>query len=196
MQKYFISFCLIFLCSCASQQATQSIDNISDYQKRLSAIEQWQLRGKIVVLSNNESEKAKFTWQNTQDDYKIRLSGALGMGTTYIKGNQFRVRLEQNGKQPVEADTPEQLIYDQLGRDIPVSHLRYWVKGLPSPNSQIDQALYDEQGMIQQLSQDGWHLRYIDFSINDEWQLPSTIIAQRNDIELQFHINRWTIHPQ
>ncbi|MGI1680117.1 MAG: lipoprotein insertase outer membrane protein LolB [Cellvibrionaceae bacterium] len=193
MFKYILYFCFVLIAGCASQAPLQSIENLSDYQLRLSAIDHWQLRGKIIVHSNNESDKAKFMWRNSVDAYKIRLSGALGMGTTYIKGDSVSVRLEQNGKAPIEADTPEQLIFDELGRDIPISHLHFWVRGLPSSDIEIDHIIYSDDGMIKQLNQAGWVLNYGEFSANGEWNLPSEITAARDDIALELSISKWTI---
>ncbi|MGH1470959.1 MAG: lipoprotein insertase outer membrane protein LolB [Cellvibrionaceae bacterium] len=193
MQKKIVYFCIIFLVACASQPPLHLIDNLSDYQLRLLAISDWQLRGKIVVRSRGESDKAKFMWRNSEDAYKIRLSGALGMGTTYIKGDKKSVRLEQNGKAPVEASSPEQLVLDQLGRDIPISHLHFWVRGLPTTEIKIDHIRYDDNGMIKQLIQAGWILNYESFSVNGEWNLPSKMTAIREDIELELSVSKWTI---
>ncbi len=193
MVRYFFALSIVLLAGCASQTPMRSINNLSDYQLRLSAIHHWQLQGKIIVRSDDESEKAKFMWRNSADVYKIRLSGTLGMGTTYIKGDENSVRLEQNGKAPIEADTPEQLIFEQLGRDIPISQLHFWVRGLPAPDIKIDDVTYSDSGLIQQLQQAGWFLNYEDFSANGEWNLPEKIIASRDDIKLELFISKWTL---
>lgn len=195
VMRFLIVASLLSLAACVSQPLTP-IANLQHYQQQLAAIEQWQFSGKLILRSASDSEKARVSWHNqTSTDYKIRLSGTLGVGTTYIYGDQFSVRLEQSGEDPISAATPEQLVYEQLGQDIPISNLRYWVRGLPAPNSPSGTIEVAENGHLNSFQQDGWRLSYSDYQNVDGWRLPSKLEASRDDLHILLTIGSWKIEP-
>ena len=67
--------------------------------------------------------------------FDIRLSGPLGRGAARPTGRPDAVSLEVAGQGRFEADSPEALVEAQLGWQLPVSHLLWWVRGLPAPDS-------------------------------------------------------------
>lgn len=187
-----LALCLL-LASCATRPPPTPVENWQLYRDQLAREEHWQLRGKLAVRTAEESEKARFSWRNTPDNYRIRLSGTLGMGTTYIKGDDGSVSLEQGGEPPVVAATPEQLIRDQLGRDIPVSHLRYWVRGISAPGEPALQLQISDDGLLTRLQQAGWQLSYTEYRAVGPWNLPGQVVATRDDVELTLSIYDWKL---
>ena len=74
-------------------------------------------------------------WLQRQDYYDIRLSGPLGRGAARLTGRPGQVSLEVANQGRYEASSPEELLGEQLGWSLPVSHLVWWVRGLPAPDS-------------------------------------------------------------
>ncbi|GAB1262541.1 lipoprotein insertase outer membrane protein LolB [Aurantivibrio plasticivorans] len=190
-----IVLALLLLSACVSKPLTP-IENLQRYQQQLADIEHWRFSGKLIMRSAAESEKARVSWQNlSATDFKIRLSGTLGVGTTYIYGDRDVVRLEQSGKEAVTAATPEQLVYEQLGRDIPISHLRFWVRGLPAPDALSHNISLADSGHLSGFEQSGWQLSFSDYRLVDGWRLPGKLEASRDDLSLTLSIASWTIEP-
>jgi len=193
-------FCatLALLGGCATQPLPQ-IDNWDSYQSQLAQVESWQLNGKLGVRlqSPDKPQKtggsASIDWQQHPRDYAIRLSGPLGQGTTWIKGNANGVRLEQAGQPPMTAATPEQLVEQSLGWQLPISELFYWVRGIPAPRLPIDAQVKAPSGGLEQLQQSGWQLAFSRYNAVGPWQLPGKIVAERDGLRLILVINNWQL---
>lgn len=182
----------LFLFGCA-QQPLSPVDNFERYRQALSAVEDWRLQGKMNLRVPGESETVRVSWTNNAQNYSIRLSGSLGMGATWIRGDDRSVRLERSGEEPVFAATPEDLVYTQLGRDLPISDLHYWVRGIPAPFPRPESLEFAPEGMLTHLSQAGWSIEYSDFHAVGPWNLPGKIVAKRDDLRLTLLISSWSL---
>lgn len=182
----------IFLYGCA-QQPLSPVDNFERYRQALSAIEDWRLQGKMNLRVPGESETVRVHWTNGPEGYSIRLSGSLGMGATWIRGDDRGVRLERGGEDTIYAATAEDLVYTQLGRDLPISDLHYWVRGIPAPFPRPDALEFAPEGMLTHLRQAGWSLEYSDFQAVGPWNLPGKILAKRDDLRLTLLISSWSL---
>lgn len=183
------------LSGCANLPLPQ-IDNWDSYQARLGQLNQWHLSGKLgvrVLANNTSSGSAYLDWQQQPEDYAIRLSGPLGQGTTWIKGNASGVLLEQPGQPPLTANTPEQLIYQTLGWELPISDLFYWVRGIPAPQTPIEKQEKTPSGSLAQLQQSGWQLAFSRYNTVGPWQLPGKIVAERDSVRLTLVIKNWRL---
>lgn len=165
----------------------------SQHQQQLDALAQWQLRGRVNVRYDNESYTPRIQWQQDDRSYKIRLWGTFNAGNTQIEGRPGRVTMEQDGT-VLSARTPEDLILQQLGYELPVSYLEYWIKGLPAPNSRAD-LTFNELNQLTGLSQDGWTVSYTDPRVYDGIALPRRVevTRPRDDVRLRFVGLNWTL---
>lgn len=189
----FLLIVFSLLLSACAQQALTPIENLQRYQSRLSGIDNWILKGRIIVRFSDETDQARLTWKNSPDNYSIRLSGALGIGTTYIKGSENGVSLEQGGKPVVKADKAETLLFNETGWDIPISEMNYWVRGIPSPYSEITNPVLAPEGILLSMEQSGWQLEYSRYEALGQWNMPGKIIAKRDQVKLTFVVNDWTL---
>jgi outer membrane lipoprotein LolB len=182
----------VLLGGCA-QQPISPVDNVERYQRRLTAIKDWELRGKMNLRAPGHSETLRISWRNTAGDYAIRLSGALGMGATWVRGNAQGVRLERSGEETLFAASPEALVYRHLGWQVPISELRYWVRGLPAPTPRPRHVQFSSEGMLSYLEQSGWSLQYRDYRAAGPWRLPGKIVATRDDFRLTLVVSEWSL---
>ncbi len=194
---------LILLNACSSTaprpQAEQPpLLDSHQHRQQLSQLQHWLLEGKIGLRHPDNSGSANLQWQQRADDYRIHLSGPLGQGASQLRGSSRGVTLEQAGQPTRYAASAEQLLTDSFGWQLPVSHLYYWVRGIPSPLSPIDQQQQAADGTLQQLRQSGWQLSYSRFSPqittdNQPLYLPGKIVAQRDQLRLKLIIKRWQL---
>lgn len=187
---------LALLGGCATAPL-RPIENWDSYQARLAQLDSWQLNGKLGVrlqpsdTAQKTGGSASIDWRQHPQDYAIRLSGPLGQGTTWIKGNAQGVRLEQVGQPPLTAETPEQLVQQSLGWQLPISELFYWVRGIPAPRTPIDAQVKAPSGSLEQLQQSGWQLAFSRYNAVGPWQLPGKIVAEREGVRLTLVIRNW-----
>jgi len=169
-------------------------DNWQMRRNVLSAINTWEFTGRIGVRDANDSQNSSIRWRQINEDYVINLWGTLNAGATEITGTTGHVILEQEGKTPFTANSAEELVYQQLGYELPVTQLRYWIKGIPAPTSQGQTSFNDENHLIA-LTQDGWSVQYLAYTNYDTESLPTRIRIEKAPLRLDFVRLNWNLQP-
>ena len=165
----------------------------SALRNNLEALDSWQLGGRVNVRYYDEAYTPRIRWQQEDLNYHIRLWGTFNAGNTTIEGRPGYVSLEQDGN-VLTASSPEDLILQQLGYELPVSHLEYWIRGLPAPSSNAELA-FNELNQLSQLVQDGWTVNYPDPRQYGDIVLPRRVDMSRanDDVRLRFVGLSWTL---
>jgi len=182
-----------FLAAC---QTAPRLEQSTAWQIRanqLGELDQWQLQGRVNARYENESHTPRIRWQQNQDNYTIRLWGTLNAGNTLIEGRPGFVTFDQGGEVRT-ASSPESLILEHLGYELPVSQLEYWIKGLPTPDEQHQLEL-GEFNEVLSMQQSGWTMSYEDYRLFGEYSLPRRIQMSRaeRNIRLTFIGLNWIV---
>lgn len=150
-------------------------------QKRLQTIKHWQLNGAIAIKTSQQGQTASLAWQQQSPHvYTISLYGPLGAGRITLTGTKNRVHLLADNKLH-QAKTPEALMQQMLGWQLPVGNLYYWVRGLPAPGLQA-RLHFDRYHHISQLQQQGWLVTYQRYTSTGQFDLPSLLTLQRRTL--------------
>lgn len=177
-------------CSTISQQPPSVTRSWSDRQAILTNLQSWQINGKIGIKTPQDSGSANVKWVQRGKDYTLTLLGPLGATQLTLTGSASGVTLlTAEGKQ-FHANNPEQLLMQQWHWNLPVSQLRYWIKGLPSPNGNY-KAAFDDQHRLTSLSQHGWTIQYASYQANPVLDLPAKITINSSDIKTKIIIYEW-----
>lgn len=184
---------LALLAACASAPPVAETGDWPLQRESLEALDAWQFRGRVNVRYENESHTPRILWRQQHRNYDIRLWGSFNAGNTRITGDPDGVILESDGE-VLSAETPEDLILERLGYELPVSHLEYWIRGLPAPGGEAD-LLFNERDQLAGIRQEGWSVSYPDPRQYGEISLPGEIEVLRSadDVRLRFVGLRWTI---
>lgn len=183
---------LLILAGCAPQPLLP-VDSWEEHLARVAALETWYVSGQLGVRLPDNSGSARLRWQQTQDDFRIDLSGPFGQGRTLIQGRPGAVTLQQGGEEPLQASSAEELLWLATEWQVPVEELRYWVRGIPSPEQPIQQLKRNREGLLAELQQGGWHLQYSNYTLVDNhWHLPRRIVAQHEGARLTLVIHTWS----
>jgi outer membrane lipoprotein LolB len=191
------TFALIaLLAGCAgigSREALQGQGNPQQWQahkQQLSQLDGWEINGKIGIRAPKDSGSGTLYWLQRQDYYDIRLSGPLGRGAARLTGRPGQVSLEVANQGRYEAATPEELLEQQLGWKLPVSHLSWWVRGLPAPDSK-SQLTLDGDSRLAGLDQDGWRVEYLSYAEQNGYWLPERIKLHGQDLDVTLVVKDW-----
>lgn len=186
----------LLLTGCAGlgpQESVEGPGNAEDWKThkaRISHIDGWQISGKIGIRAPQDSGSGTLFWLQRQDYFDIRLSGPLGRGATRLTGRPDAVTLEVAGQGRFEAQSPEALVESQLGWQLPVSNLLWWVRGLPAPDSRSRISL-DNNGRLATLQQDDWSVQYLGYEEEDGLDLPSRIKLEGRNLQITLVIKDW-----
>ncbi|MFW3896202.1 lipoprotein insertase outer membrane protein LolB [Pseudomonas bharatica] len=195
--RHLITFSLIaLLAGCAgfgSKEAVQgqgSPQLWKEHKAQLSTLDGWQISGKVGIRAPKDSGSGTLFWLQRQDYYDIRLSGPLGRGAARLTGRPGQVVLEVANQGRFEAPTPETLLAEQLGWELPVSHLVWWVRGLPAPDSKSRLTL-DGDSRLASLEQDGWQVEYTRYTEQNGYWLPERIKMHGQDLDVTVVLKEW-----
>lgn len=197
LARQLIVFSLItLLAGCAGLTSREALEGQGDAQRwqahkqQISSLDAWQISGKVGIRAPKDSGSGTLFWLQRQDYSDIRLSGPLGRGAARLTGRPGAILLEVANQGRYQAESPEQLLQDQLGLNLPVSHLLWWIRGLPSPNSKSRLTL-DSQSHLAQLSQDGWKVEYLSYAEQNGYWLPERIKLSGFDLQVTLVIKDW-----
>lgn len=162
--------------------------------RSLALLQEWQLKGKIGVRTRDDGGSAYLDWSQSLDSFYIVLSGPLGQGTTIVSGNPTGARLEQSDGVFI-AESPDQLVLDHTGWEIPINHLLYWVKGMPAPGTEPALS-HNALGTLATLQQDDWTLQFDQYSPELGTLLPHKIRIQKGELKVTLIIKAWLPLPE
>ena len=182
---------LVSACTAVPPPANENSD-WAHQREQLQNLDSWGLRGRVNVRYDNESHTPSINWLQQNVDYRIRLWGTLNVGSTLIVGSPDNVTLENSGETR-SASSPEELILGQLGYELPLSQLNYWIKGLPSPDSEF-QLSFNELNQLSTIEQADWTINLSDMRQYGPISLPRDVVLTRprNGIRLRFFRLSWT----
>lgn len=185
----------VLLSACSLNSVAPPAEVNSDWagqREQLQALDSWKLRGRVNVRYNDESHTPRIQWLQQSAEYHIRLWGTFNAGNTLIVGRPGFVTLQQDGETH-SASSPEQLILQQLGYELPMSHLNYWIKGLPAPDLDADLS-FNALSQLTTIRQADWTITLSDPRQYGSLSLPRRLELTRpqNDIRLRFIGLNWT----
>ena len=161
-------------------------------QPALGQLSRWRAVGRIGVVNERDGWHANFQWEQRGADYRIDLVGPLGQGRVVVRGADGQVQVQTQDGQSWSAPDPDAALEQSLQVRLPVSGLRYWIRGLPEPGSRPVMQT-DDQGRLTRLEQNGWVIEYPAYTPVAPLELPARIVARRLDLSVKLVIEQWTL---
>ena len=176
---FVISLMAALLSACVSQPGVDNSLSKNTFPG-LEASTSWQVRGKMGVRSVNGNANLGFVWNETPGHFDISLKGIMGVAVADITGGPQLVTLNlPDGRQYRDASV-ESLLAEQLGYELPVSMLRYWVRGISDPS-------YPASKFVDGFSQQGWRIQYPQYGVHG----PRKILIERADVRVKLVTLEW-----
>lgn len=197
MLRHLLALSLItLLAGCTGLTSRESLQGQGDPQRwaahktQIGTLNGWQISGKVGIRAPKDSGSGTLFWLQRQDYYDIRLSGPLGRGAARLTGREGKIILEVANQGRYEAESPEALLEEKLGWRLPVSHLQWWVRGLPAPDSRSRVTL-DASSQLAHLQQDGWDVEYLSYAEQNGYSLPERIKLHGDNLDVTLVIKDW-----
>ncbi|MEJ2180769.1 MAG: lipoprotein insertase outer membrane protein LolB [Gammaproteobacteria bacterium] len=188
-----------FIASCESlsvkpeQVVTTNNAVIEHRQSQLAVLKNWQLDGRISLVTDNEAWSGQLYWQqNSASDYFIQFSAPSGQGAMQLLGSSENVELRMANGKSYQAKDADSLLRQETNWELPIGSLWYWIRGLPNPDLPV-KATLDQQGLIQALQQNDWHVEYKRYQQYDAFYFPRKIVIQHEDMKLRLIVTQWTV---
>jgi len=187
----FAAFTILVFVGC-SQTPTQT----HTPEKSVNQIpppKQWGITAKLGIKVPDQSGSVSLTWKQLDTSYRIRVQGPLGQGSGIIYGNAERIVIKRPGKPLLTSSDASTLIKETFGWHFPLNDLKFWIRGIPTPNTQITAKKQNASGQLDSLQQTQWSIEYSRYQMVDQWLFPGKIIAQKGDTQLTMIIRKWEI---
>lgn len=189
----------LLLAACATQPLVINDPDWQRHEASVAALSDWELKGRLVVRENGNSDTVNINWRQQGESFDLRLFGGFGLGAVRVSGTGDSVTVEEAGEAPVTLPNLAAVTQEYFGYEFPTAELLYWVRGLPAPRA--GRNTLDANGMLATLRQRdtsglGWTLafeRYLALEGKPGTYLPGRIVAQRDGLELRFLIDNWVV---
>ena len=192
-----VVFFTTWITSCATTPVEQkSAQNESmSWDSRvqtLSSIQDWNLKALIGIHSQRDDVSAVLQWQQQKQQYHITLFGPLGTGSYELNGQPGKVELASGNGQKFYANSPEALLAERAGWNLPVSNLYYWIRGLPVPNVSAQKS-FDTYNHLTELKQEDWVIHYLSYNAVNRIDIPNKILLENPQLRVKIVIKQWQI---
>lgn len=150
----------------------------NDIFNRMAA---WRMQGKVGLQVKQQSWTFSLSWlQQGNDQYEMNIKNPLtGSIMAYLKSTGSVVSLKAaDGKEYQDSDA-ERLLKQRAGFSLPVAGLRYWARGIASPQTEIQALQLDNLGRPTSLQQEGWLVTYSGYQNNSPSALPTKMSLER-----------------
>lgn len=162
----------------------------------VAGLQSWQLRGRAGVRAGREGVNAAVQWeQEGPERYRLRLSGPFSQGGFELQASADGVELRTAGGEVLRAGDAAALVEQATGWRLPVSALRYWVRGLPVPDLPVQKLELDRAGRLAALEQAGWALRITGYGRFEGLDLPRALVLENPRLQLKLAVHAWRRGP-
>lgn len=200
-------FVLLMLAGCASKapKPTSQPSQLPEKQAspeelwqwhsmRLKNLRNWQMEGRIAATKGQEGGNASFVWKQMGESYQIKFFGPFGAGSVLVSGSPYSVSLKEADGKTHYAQTAEELMSKVAGWQVPISGIRYWMLGIPMPQSNVQNQSLNERGHLASLQQLGWSIRYNDYHENRTPSIPSKLKMENGALKVKIIIKNLKTH--
>lgn len=186
---------LVVLTGCSLLPSPEPVDQEAmrptweNHREDMEQITHWNLDGRVSARTDDEGANFNVRWQQSDEDYTIRISGPMGQGVATVTGGDGWAQLETSDNTLVGSSL-EEIIAQTTSIDLPLHLLRYWVRGIPAPDSTADFTLNDVP-VIVTMEQDGWTVDYRGY--HDDLGLPRRLDIERGEQSARIVISVWNL---
>jgi outer membrane lipoprotein LolB len=178
------AFFFLNACSVTPEKPLQDFQLTS--RQHLQQLQDWAFEGRLAVVDENDSVSLSIVWRHGQDRDDIELAGPLAQGRTKISVSPGQVTIDDGESRNVYLGEPEQVFAEQLGVDMPVGALKFWVLGVNEPK-------YSYAEQPGGFSQSGWLVIYREMQKANSEVLPKKITAEKDKAKIKLIIDQWEI---
>lgn len=202
-----LRFCCLLVALCITGCATQTPQPVKlavssttpaqklneERQAQLAGINVWAFKGRAAVQRGNEGWSATLHWDQNGDAYRLRIIAPLGRGTYEVLKQDQEVSLIDPGNNVFKAASPEQLLTENIGWNLPISDIEYWVRGLVAPGSKPTQLDVDEGGLIKDFAVSGWRVSVLEYIWQDGLAMPRKLFMNYGDMKMRLVVASWKL---
>ncbi len=146
----------------------------------------WYFEGRLALVNEKDSVSASISWKHRPEHDEIELAGPLSQGRVAISVLAESVIVDDGENRQEYRGLVDNVVSQQLGVDMPVNSLKFWVLGVNDPNLSIIEL---DDGFIQ----DGWLVKFREMQRVGAELLPKKISAEKNKTRVKLVVDQWDL---
>lgn len=178
--------CGLLLSGCSTlQRAPTSVDP--------AQVKAFDLTGRVNVRVERKAYPGRIHWLHTSASDEIWLYSPVGSGVARMRQDASGALLVASDGKEYRADDLQHLARKELGWDLPLTGLQYWVRGQTWPGEKVTTQEQDTSGRLKALKQGSWQVTYLDWSPAGIAGLPSKLEVIGENLRMRLVIDRWKL---
>jgi outer membrane lipoprotein LolB len=193
-RRLLLATALLLLAGCATAPPTSDVAD-PRYAQRAAAladVPEWSLRGRLAVRNGDDGGSGTLRWRQADDAAQMDFHGALGRGAWRLVARPADAELVLADGRSFRAANVNALVAGELGWNVPVDDLAWWVRGLEAPGGAEDRR-YDADGRIVSMSQSGWAIEYGRYREVSGIAMPLKMTARSGERYVKLAVRDWTL---
>ena len=157
-----------------------------DVMQHLQQQKSWSFEGRLALVNDKESVSVSILWRHVDGKDDIELVGPLAQGRVKVFVAPTQVIVDDGESRNVFHGAADDVVSEQLGVDMPVSALRFWVLGVSDP----EQSFVEQPGGFFQA---GWLVRYREMQKVNAEILPKKMTAEKDKARMKLIVDQWEL---
>ena len=149
------------------------------------------LSARVAVRYDGQAFSSGLRWRQAPGRDEIWLVSPVGQALVHIVDEGDGALLTTADKRQHRAANVEGLTRQALGWELPVAHLRHWLRGEAIPGVPAATLARDEAGRIVRLEQAGWRIVLGYQPPQQDRSLPRRLELSRGSHEIRLVIDAW-----
>ncbi|MCK9608423.1 MAG: lipoprotein insertase outer membrane protein LolB [Methylomonas sp.] len=171
-------------CAVAPQKPAEEYQ-LTDMQY-LQHQKNWVLEGRLALVDEKDSVSVSINWRHDELRDDIELVGPLAQGRVRISVTPDQVAVDDGENLKVFYGPVDKVLAEQLGVDLPVDSLKFWVLGVNDPR----QSYIEQPGGFYQGS---WLVRYREMQTVNADTLPKKMTAEKDKSRIKLIVDQWVL---
>lgn len=164
-------------------------------QAKFERMKSWKLDGRVGLQHQQESWTFNISWlQRDDNNYAMNIKNPLtGSIVAFLQSTNQGVTLKASDGQIYRDTDAENLLKAQMGVTLPLKGMRYWVRGMASPDYPNNQLALDDYGRPASMQQAGWLIQYTKYPSQSTVALPDkmTLTHQTEKTKVKVIAKDW-----
>jgi outer membrane lipoprotein LolB len=150
------------------------------------------LLGRMAVNYDGRALSSGVRWQHRDDSDEIWLLVPTGQALAHIRAGAMGATLTTADRTEYHASDVQSLMSRALGWELPIGHLKWWVRGEAVPGVLFADDQRDPHGRLVRLRQDGWLITFVPPAEESE-ALPQRLDLVREGRQVRLVIDGWRL---
>ena len=187
MSRRFVVYALVSLlsaCAVTPESSSERYDLAA--MRSLQQKKRWSFEGRLAFVDEKDSISGAVVWRHDGANEDIELVGPLAQGRLRISVADGRVVVDDGDSPKVFYGQPDEVLAEQVGMNMPVSALKFWVLGVNDPT----QAFVEQSDGFYQ---SGWLVRDYEMQVVNTELLPKKMTAVKDKTRIKLIVDQWNL---